>query len=113
MRRTIVAMTLMTAVALAGRALAHEGHEHKVMGKVVAIDEKTIQVEGLDGKKVTGVLSGETKYVRDRAVAARADVKLGERVVVVIVEEKQVQKVKQVLLGAGAVEEHKGGPPKQ
>lgn len=101
MRREIVAMTLITAAALAGRALAHEGHEHKVMGKVVAIDENTITVEAVDGKKVAGVLSADTRYLRDKTPAARSDVKLGERVVVVIVQEKDVQRVKQVLLGAG------------
>ena len=105
MRRKLVAMTLMAVVALAGQVLAHEGHEHKVMGKVVAIDEKTITVEGRDAKKVTGMLGAETRYVRDKAPVARTDVKVGERVVVVIVEEHEMQMVKQVLLGAAAAED--------
>ena len=107
MSRKLVVMTLMAVVALAGRVLAHEGHEHKVMGKVVAIDEKTITVEGLDAKKVTAMLGAETKYVRDKATVARTDVKVGERVVIVVVEEKKVQNVKQVLLGTAAADEHK------
>ena len=105
MRRKLVAMTLMAVVALAGQVLAHEGHEHKVMGKVVTIDEKTITVEGLDAKKVTGMLGAETKYVRDKAPVTRTDVKVGERVVVVIVEEHEMQMVKQVLLGAAAADD--------
>ena len=104
MRTKIAAATLMAVVALAGRTLAHEGHEHKVMGKVVAIDDKKIEVEAVDGKKVTGVLGAETKYLRDKAPAARTDVKVGERVVIVVVQEKNVQNVKQVLLGAAAAE---------
>ena len=108
MKRRLVAMTLVAAFAIAGRVLAHEGHEHKVMGKVVAIDEKTITVEALDAKKLTGVLSAETKYIRDKTFVARTDVKLGERVVVVVVEgEKEAQNVKQVLLGAGNTQEFK------
>jgi hypothetical protein len=107
MRRQFVAMTLIAVVAVAGQVLAHEGHEHKVMGKVVAIDEKTITVETLDAKKLTGVLSAETKYMRDKIVVARTDVKVGERVVVVIVEEHEMQMVKQVLLGAGNTQEVK------
>ena len=100
--------TLLAAfVALAGTAMAHEGHEHKVMGKVVAIDDKKIDVEATDGKKVTGVLSALTKYTRDQAPAAFADVKVGERVVIVVMQEKDVQKVKEVMLGQGASEEHK------
>jgi hypothetical protein len=102
MRSRLVAMTLMTVVALAGRVLAHEGHQHKVMGKVVSIDEKTITVEALDAKKVTGMLGADTKYTRDKAPVTRTDVRVGERVVVVIVEEHQMQMVKQVLLGAAA-----------
>ena len=105
MRRKLVVMALMTVVALAGQVLAHEGHEHKVMGKVVAIDEKTITVEDLAGKKVTGVLAPSTKYMRDKGAVARTDVKVGERVVIVVVEEKQAQNVKQVLLGAAAIDD--------
>ena len=107
MRRASVAVVVAVVAlpALAGRGLAHEGHEHKVMGKVVTIDEKKIEVESTDGKKVTGVLSPDTKYLRDKAVTARTDVKVGERVVIVVVEDKgKVQNVKQVLLGAASAE---------
>lgn len=108
MRKIFAALAAMALVALSGRVLAHEGHEHKVMGKVVAIDENKIEIESTDGKKVAGTLSGETKYLRDKAAAARTDVKVGERVVIVLVEVKdKVQNVKQVLLGAPASAEHK------
>ena len=108
MRTKLVVVTLMTVAALAGRVLAHEGHEHKIMGKVVAIDEKTIAVESLDGKKVTGILAPSTTYMRDKAAVARTDVKVGERVVIVVVEDEgQAQNVKQVLLGRAETQEHK------
>ena len=77
------------------------------MGKVVSVDEKSITVEGLDARKVTGVLGADTKYLRDKAAVTRADVKVGERVVVLIVEEHEMQMVKQVLLGAGNTQEIK------
>jgi hypothetical protein len=94
------ALALAALVALAGAAAAHEGHEHKVMGKVVAVDEQKIEVESTDGKKVTGALSAETRYLRGKTAVTRADVKAGERVVIVVVEDKnKVQSVKQVLLG--------------
>jgi hypothetical protein len=108
MRKAFVAMAVAALVAASGLLSAHEGHEHKIMGKVVTIDEKKIEVESTDGKKVSGVLSADTKYLRDAKPAARADVKVGERVVIVVVEDKdKVQNVKQVLLGTAAAADHK------
>jgi hypothetical protein len=79
---------------------AHEGHEHNVMGKVLAVDDKRIEIETTEGKRVTGVLSAQTKYSRDKAPATRTDVKVGERVVIVVVEDaSKVQNVKHVRLG--------------
>jgi hypothetical protein len=110
MRKAFVAMSMvvLALVAMKGRALAHEGHEHKIMGKVATIGEKKIELESTDGKKVTGVLSPDTKYLRDKTAVARTDVKVGERVVIVVVEDKdKVQNVTQVLLGTAASTEHK------
>jgi len=100
-RRTVTAVAVLLAPA--GALLAHEGHAHKVMGKVVAIDAEQIEVESTDGKKVAGVLSGDTKYLRGEAAVTREDVKVGERVVIVVVEDEDgTQDVKQVLLGDAA-----------
>jgi len=109
MRKAFVAMAVAALVAAgSGWGLAHEGHEHKIMGKVVTIEEKKIEVESTDGRKVSGVLSAVTKYLRDKTPAARADVKVGERVVIVVVEDKdKVQNVKQVLLGTAPAADHK------
>ena len=102
-------VALLGAVAVAGLALAHEGHEHKVMGKVLAIDDKRIEVEATGGKKVSGVLGADTKYLRDKATVMRTDVKVGERVVIVVIEDKdKVQNVKQVLLGSAGSAAHAG-----
>src|SRR5262245_46263454 len=97
------ALLLSGLLALASAAPAHEGHEHKVMGKVAAVGEKAIEVEATDGKRVTGTLNTDTRYLRDKTPVTRADVKVGERVVIVVVEDAQkVQNVKEVLLGAAS-----------
>jgi len=101
MKNRIVGTALAAALALGGVASGHEGHEHKVMGKVLAVSEGKIEVEATDGKKVEGVLLATTKYLRGKATAARADIKVGERVVIVTVQEKGQNNVKQVLLGEG------------
>ena len=103
----ITAVLMAASVAVAGVARAHEGHDHKVMGKVAAVSAQQIEVETADGKKVTAALTAETKYSRDKAAVTQADVKVGERVVVVVVEEKGVQKAKQVLLGTAGPEKPK------
>jgi hypothetical protein len=107
MHTKITAVSIAAFLAVAGVARAHEGHDHKVMGKVAAVSASQIQVETADGKKVTAALTAETKYSRDKAAAAQADVKVGERVVIVVVEEKGVQRAKQVLLGAAPAEKPK------
>ena len=103
----ITAVSIAAFVAVAGIARAHEGHDHKVMGKVAAVSAQQIEVETADGKKVTAALTAETKYSRDKAAVTHAEVKVGERVVIVLVEEKGVQKAKQVLLGTAGGEKPK------
>jgi hypothetical protein len=104
MKSRILGASLAVAFVLGGLATAHEGHEHKVMGKVASVTEGKIEVETPDGKKVEAVLLATTKYLRDKATVARTDIKVGERVVIVTVEEKGQKNVKQVLLGAAAAE---------
>lgn len=100
MRRALLAAAAVAAaIGAVDRATAHEGHEHKVMGKVVSIDEGKIEVEAKDGKKVSAVLTSETRYLRGKRDVGLADLKVGERVVIVVVEDEKVQKVKRVLLG--------------
>ena len=112
MKSRILGASLAAAFVFAGIATAHEGHEHKFMGKVAAVSEGKIEVETTDGKKVEGVLLATTKYLRDKAVVARGDVKVGERVVIVTVEAKGQKNVKQVLLGTASTEPAKNDQKK-
>ena len=92
---------LLGLLTVATPAAAHEGHEHKAMGTVAALDSAHIEVADKEGKKTSYRLTAETKYLSDKTAAAASDVKLGQRVVVVYVQdEKQKANVaKQVLLG--------------
>jgi hypothetical protein len=103
MTKKAVLAALALVAGLAAPAPAHEGHAHKYMGKVVTVSESKIEIETTDGKKVEGALVATTKYLRDKTPVTPADVKVGERAVVVIVEEKGQKHVKEVLLGAAAV----------
>ncbi len=85
----------------AGLALAHEGHEHKAMGTVAAVDAKHVEVADKDGKKTSFQLTPETTYMHGTMAAEASHVTAGQRIVVVYVEnEKDKTRVaKQVLLG--------------
>ncbi|MEO5761165.1 MAG: hypothetical protein ABIR28_02525 [Vicinamibacteria bacterium] len=103
MKKHTLAAVLLAVFGFAGLATAHEGHAHKVMGKVTAVDDMRIEVEGRDGKKVSGLLGPKTMFMRGRIVAVLADVKVGQRVVVTMVEEHETMNVTKVMLGAKAV----------
>jgi hypothetical protein len=92
---------LVGILVSAGLAIAHEGHEHKAMGTVAAVDAKHIEVADKDGKKTSFQLTPETKYLHGTMAAEASHVTVGQRVVVVYVEnEKDKTSVaKQVMLG--------------
>lgn len=103
MRRAIVVISVV-AMALAGRLAAHEGHAHKVMGTVAALDATHVEIDVTDGRKVSVLLTPETKYLKGRNKAAAEDMKVGLRVVVTLIEEGEKKTAKEVLLGTAGKE---------
>ena len=81
-RFTLVGLAALAALALfPADARAHGGVEH-VMGKVKAVDEKSITVETKGGKEVTASIDESTRFEKAGAAATAKDVAAGERVVV-------------------------------
>lgn len=83
----ILLAVLLSAVA-APSALAHEGHEHKVMGKVAVIHENHLEVKPADGKTSTFMLNAKTKILKGQTPMKPEDIKAGDRVVVTATETK-------------------------
>ena len=88
-------MTFLLAAVLTGPTwtLAHEGHEHAVMGTVQKVDKKLIEVKTQDEKtkeeKVLSiVLNDKTEVLRGKRAATVADIKTGERIVLTVVSTK-------------------------
>jgi len=100
MKRVLSAAFVATLVST-GLATAHDGHQHKTMGTVAAVDAKHIEVADKDGKKTSVQLTPETKYLHGTMAAEASHVRVGQRVVVVYVENErdQTSVAKQVLLG--------------
>lgn len=86
MTRKILSSALAGLWLSAGLAVAHEGHEHKAMGTVAAVDAKHVEVADKDGKKVSIQLTPETKYEHGTMAAEASHVAVGQRVVVLYVE---------------------------
>lgn len=87
MTRTLIGCLL--AATLVPAALAHEGHDHRVMGTVSAIHQNHLEVKAAaDGKATTVTINEKTRILRGKAVVAREAIKVGERVVVTYAQEK-------------------------
>ena len=67
--------------------LAHEGHEHKVMGTVTMAAADHIMLKDKDGKDVTVKVTRDTKVKAKPAIKVE-EIKVGTRVVITAVEEK-------------------------
>ena len=90
MVKRVYATGLALSVLLFGlgsRALAHEGHEHKVMGTVTMAAVDHVMLKGTDGQEHTVKVTKDTK-VRAKPAIKVQDIKTGTRIVVTAVEEK-------------------------
>ena len=101
-RLMLAALTLVAALPL--RAMAHEGHDHKVLGTVTMAAADHVMLKDKDNKDVTVDLTREAKVLKDKKPMKVEDIKTGLRVVItaVTVKENSVEKMvaKQVELGA-------------
>jgi uncharacterized Zn ribbon protein len=89
-RRSAAAVVLAWALLVlqsGPRLLAHEGHEHKVMGTVTMAAADSVQLEDRSGKEVTIRVTKETK-VKAAPPITVAEIKAGTRVVITAVEQK-------------------------
>jgi hypothetical protein len=85
-RRTLFVLAALAIVP--AFALAHEGHTHKLMGVVATIHENHLEVKDAKGKASTFTLDAKTKIRRGTTILKTADIKTGDRVVVLSKETK-------------------------
>lgn len=85
MKRGLIA--LLFTVFLAPLAYAHDG-DHKVMGTVSTIHENHLEVKATSGKTSTITLNEKTRILRGKTALKAADIKEGDRVVVIATEQK-------------------------
>ena len=80
-KRTMFVTALMFAL-VAPFASAHDGHAHKIMGTVLALDTKQVQVKTPSGEILSIALNEKTAVTSAKKKMALSDVHVGGRVVV-------------------------------
>ena len=85
-RRTLLVMTFV--IAAAPLVWAHEGHDHKLMGVVSSVHDNQLEVKDAKGKASSFTLDAKTKVRRGKTILKAADIKTGDKVVVVSRETK-------------------------
>ena len=66
---------------LTAAAWAHGGEEH-IMGTVSKVEQNSITVKTTGTKTVTVAVVSTTKFIKNKAAAKIADLKVGDRVVI-------------------------------
>ena len=89
MRRLFATILALAVLALASdaRLLAHEGHDHKVMGTLTMAAADHVMLKDKNGKDVMVKVTKDTK-IKAKAAVKVEEIKVGTRVVVTAVEEK-------------------------
>jgi len=107
-RRNALVFMLGFAIAIGSTplALAHPGHDHKILGTVTMAAADHVMLKDKDGKDVTVHINADTKVLQARKPMKVEDIKSGMRIVVtaVTLEEKGGDKLvaKTIELGAPA-----------
>jgi hypothetical protein len=83
---TLLALAVL-ALLSGARLLAHEAHEHKVMGTVTMAAADHLMLKDKDGRDVTIKVTKDTKVKAKPAIKVQ-EIKVGTRVVVTSVEGK-------------------------
>ena len=103
-RRLMIPLIALFTLAIASGSivLAHEGDEHKVMGTVTMAAADHVMLKTTDGKDVTILVTKDTKVSKDKQAMKAQDLKVGTRVVITAITEKNQTKAKDIQVGVDA-----------
>lgn len=100
--KTGLILILAAALLAPAAAIAHPGHDHKLMGTIASIDKNKVVVKTTEGKDMAFEITPLTTFKRGRDKGAAADLKAGMRVVVNIGDGVQPLKAKEVQYSAAS-----------
>jgi hypothetical protein len=96
----ILVTVLAVLVAPASAALAHDGHEHKVMGTVTMAAADHVMLDDTEKKPVTVHVTMDTRVLRDKKPIKAEAIAVGSRVVIVALMEKDRLVARTIDVGA-------------
>jgi len=101
MKKLMIGLAILGAVMLAPRfALAHEGHDHTVMGTISSIDGTNLMVKTADGKQTMVMMDAKTKITQGTTKIDVKALKVGDRVVATGAEAQGMISATTVKIGA-------------
>lgn len=92
-RFAFISLAVFTLALLGRPAIAHPGHEQKVMGTVTMAAADHVMLKDPQGKVVTVQINKATKFIRDKKAVTSADMKVGMRVVITAVTDEDDDKL--------------------
>ena len=96
MVRRLILVALALTLVLPGVVRAHPGHDHKIMGTITAVDASHLVVKDTEGKESSIQILPATMFKKGKAKGMNTDLKIGLRVVVTMVDDKEPLKAKEV-----------------
>lgn len=85
---TTALAVVVGSLLVAGVAMAHPGHDHKIMGTVTMAAADHVMVKDPDGKSFTVTITKNTKFMRAKKAMKAADLKVGIRIVITAVTDE-------------------------
>lgn len=96
MRLLVLAVVLTCTTAIAAPAIAHPGHDHKVMGVITAIHGDHVTMKTSDGHERSFQIVPTTKLLRGKKKGTAAELKIGMRLVVNVGSGEEPLKAKEI-----------------
>ncbi len=87
---SILVAGFMTTSGTPGTLLAHDGHAHKVLGTISAVQANRVELKTPEGKMVTVTVNAKTTYARGKQKVDASVLKVGERIVAEVASEKDM-----------------------
>ena len=90
MKQLTTIVVLCAALMVPTSVRAHEGHLHKALGTVSAVDGQHVTIKTTDGKSLTVMLDKGTTVTRGKSKLDATALKVGERISVDYMEENKM-----------------------